>query len=51
MYIYFIINSVASYMFRPAVAAIFIEVCPEGYITCDVKTMYIYEMLIIIHTS
>jgi len=38
-------------MFRPTIAAIFRKVFPEGYITCNVKTMHIYKMLIIIHTS
>jgi len=38
-------------MFRPAIAAIFGEVFSEGYITCNVKTMYTYKMLIIIEVS
>ena len=38
-------------MFRPAITAIFREVFPEEYITRNVKTMYIYKMLIIIQTS
>jgi hypothetical protein len=38
-------------MFRPAIAVIFREVFPEGYITCNVKTMYVYKMLIILQVS
>jgi hypothetical protein len=34
---YYVIKSVACYMFRPPVVAIFVEVFFEGYITKKVK--------------
>jgi hypothetical protein len=40
MYIYCSISSVASYMFRPPIVAIFREVFFEGYITWNVKIIY-----------
>ena len=45
IYIYFIINSISCYMFRPPVMAIVREVFFEEYITQDVKTICRYEML------
>jgi len=37
MYIYYITNNAACYMFRPTIVAIFREVFLEGYITWKVK--------------
>jgi len=43
MYIYCIINSLASYMFRSPVVAIFREVFFEGYITLERQNNLIYK--------
>ena len=45
MYIYFIINSVACYMFRSPLMVIVREVYFEGYITRNVKIIYTYKRL------